>query len=228
MKNKIFKILLVLVVFCLMLTGCSSKEDSYDIEAEQAVFDMGEQDITIISKSDSLSFKGDIKASSVVLDDGLKGIDVTSVIVINTKKISIHLSGKAEKRADSSTMGKIIIKSNALSIDGNAICYTSVNKPSITTMSFRSSMVKKDGVASYDLSGDVYLDGGYFTDDIIGNALPAIGVTIKEIAYTLNDDGSLNIKITGCNVNYPEITLTGGITSFNMKITFKLGLSTTF
>lgn len=221
-------VLLLISLLILSFTACGGKtnEEYHNVTAQNNVYSMGTQSVTIegnsLNDAPAVVFKKSISPADIVLGGALVGKTVTKVTYNEKSSITVELSGNAKVKGGIDVYGSIKIKHTGLESKGSSVCLITVLAPEISVASSMTGKSQKDGKTVYNVTTMFYLPVGEFTDKANAeNVTLAEGVE-GNLTVELSD-GKLTVTVKNCNVENPTVKIGACVTTIGKEVVVELG-----
>ena len=212
-----------------VLTACDlgENQEANNIEASGYIYIDGQQPLFIEGQSslnddEAARFKDTITASDIILGDELAGKTVTSVEYKDESSLVVYLDGKANDFEGDSVYCKVTVKGSATKDGKNSYGYVILRKPKLTCMGgmYTTNTLKSRLSLPY---------GEFITENVTLENITAVEPAGAKVEEVYLSDGELYVTISGLadRIDYPTISISASVTSFNKQITITLSTFST-
>ena len=212
-----------------ILTACDQgkKQEANNIEASGYIYIDGQQPLFIegqpsLNGDEAARFKDTIAASDIVLDGELAGKRVTSVEYKDESSLVVYLDGKANDFEGDSVYCKVTVKGSATKDGKNSYGYVILRKPKLTCMGgmYTTNTLKSRLSLPY---------GEFITENVTLENITAVEPAGAKVEEVYLSDGELYVTVSGLadRFDYPTISISASVTSFNKQITIALSTFST-
>ena len=211
----------VCVLGVCVLTACDlgKNQEANNIEASGYIYIDGQQPLFIEGQSslnddEAARFKDTITASDIILGDELAGKTVTSVEYKDDLK--------ANDFEGDSVYCKVTVKGSATKDGKNSYGYVILRKPKLTCMGgmYTTNTLKSRLSLPY---------GEFITENVTLENITAVEPAGAKVEEVYLSDGELYVTVSGLadRFDYPTISISASVTSFNKQITITLSTFST-
>lgn len=217
----------VLGVCALSACDLDKNKEANNIDVSGYIYIDGQQPLFIegqpsLNDDEAARFKDTISASDIVLGGELAGKRVTSVEYKDESSLVVYLDGKANDFEGDSVYCKVTVKGSATKDGKNSYGYVILRKPKLTCMGgmYTTNTLKSRLSLPY---------GEFITDNVTAENITAVepaGARVEEVNVS---DGDLYVTVSGLadRFDYPTISISASVTSFNKQITITLSAFST-
>lgn len=217
----------VLGVCALSACDLDKNKEANNIDVSGYIYIDGQQPLFIegqpsLNDDEAARFKDTISASDIVLGGELAGKRVTSVEYKDESSLVVYLDGKANDFEGDSVYCKVTVKGSATKDGKNSYGYVILRKPKLTCMGgmYTTNTLKSRLSLPY---------GEFITDNVTAENITVVepaGARVEEVKVA---DGDLYVTVSGLadRFDYPTISISASVTSFNKQITITLSAFST-
>lgn len=226
-KIACFGLSALLAVLCMSLAACGGEGERVALSASNNVYSHGEQTVQLTlssSENGEYVFEEDISVSDLTVGDGLAGKEVTAVVYVDDRTVSVTLSGTVTATVgDEGLLGSVTVN-GGISDRAIGTAYLTVYRPQMTTTGTSSSNIGN----LHNYSSTFALPYGSFVEEYVDAEHITLPDTNGTLEVGLTEAGELYIRVKGFtpseDASYPVAHIAAEVTTFHKELYVYVGL----